>query len=178
MDYPAELMRLTVYIYPGWPVTLCLLGKLLSAFIENNYLIVWIVTNQCRKISSLFIYFGRNIILLRASEQLGQKSGNRPPANLPTCFYKYACIIPCTQLYPILLGINIPSNTFGDPADQPQTHIYTLPRLLIFWQENLVTSTQDSRSVLEGLQGWCSDPSLTSSLLLGKTQPHLIAAAF
>ncbi len=25
MDYPAELIRLNVYIYPGWPVTLCLL---------------------------------------------------------------------------------------------------------------------------------------------------------
>jgi hypothetical protein len=29
------------------------------------------------------------------------------PANLPICFYKYACIIPCTQLMPILRGINI-----------------------------------------------------------------------
>ncbi len=33
------------------------------------------------------------------------------PANLPTCFYKYACIVLCTQLVLILRGTNILSST-------------------------------------------------------------------
>ncbi len=42
-----------------------------------------------------------------------QKSGNHPPANLPICFYKYACIMYSLYSKPVLIlrEINILSST-------------------------------------------------------------------
>jgi hypothetical protein len=36
-----------------------------------------------------------------------QVTWNHPPTNLPTCFYKYVCIIPYTKSAPTFRGINI-----------------------------------------------------------------------
>jgi hypothetical protein len=63
----------------------------------ENYRTTMPTAKSCKKC----IVAGENLREIRAEIRY------HIPANLPTCFYKYACIVPCTQLVLILRGINI-----------------------------------------------------------------------